>query len=282
MGDCLRVRNLSFDDVSDVVFLTEKEGWVSGEEEFLHLISVNSRGCFALVQGNKLIGVITTYVYKWSGWIGNFIVASPYRNQGLGRKLLERALDYLLGEKRVRTVYLTAAPKAISLYKRYGFREIGHINRWRKTVIPGEGKITEEISASTTWKRIIMLDRKKWHDDRSIYIKELWPRAICFEHEKPYGFIMATRIKRYTVIGPWEVEVEDILVAEKMLKGIYATVRKTQPVVLDTPAANEVVSALLAHHGFTRVGQTALMCYGAVPAVDFNGIYALASMGSLG
>lgn len=67
------------------------------------------------------------------GFLGMGLLPA-YRGQGLGRRLLQAALDHArqIGAEKVElSVYTTNAP-AIALYRRCGFNEIGVIRHYRK------------------------------------------------------------------------------------------------------------------------------------------------------
>lgn len=276
-----QVRNLLIGDIKSILQLTRDEGWICDVKELFHILRANPHGSFALVRGDCLIGCLTTVIYQRTAWIGNFIVAPDCRKSGWGSLLFQQAVDYLNGEK-MSTIYLTASPKAIKIYKKFDFQEITLINRWEKVLWPVETDGKELTAKSSTLARIISFDQQCWQDDRSTLIGSIWSRRNCFEHRTPYGFIMFSRVNKYKMIGPWEVAGNDIIIAEKLLKGVYSLIRKKEMIVLDVPAVNLNASTLLAYHGFNIKDTTTLMYYGSKPHVNMEGIFALGSLGSIG
>ena len=281
MDESIKVREFSLGDIKDALRLTRAEGWTSGIKEYYHTLSVNPDGCFALAKENQFIGGITTYIYTQSAWVGNFIVSPEYRNQGFGGQLLGQALKYL-HERDLATIYLTAAPKAVNLYKRHGFQEVCIINRWRKDIQPGDSQLDGLAAKKSTLERIVDFDQHCWNEDRSLLISSLWSRRSSLEHKKPYGFLMYSKVNKYKVIGPWEVAGNDIMVAEKLLNGVYASAKKKEAVLLDVPILNRAASSLLFHHGFNIAGSSTFMFYGKRSVINFEDIFSLGSLGSIG
>ena len=61
-----------------------------------------------------------------TGKIGRMAVLKPYRNQGVGSKVLESILT-VAREMNIKSVFLFAQIDAINFYKRFGFEEEGAI-----------------------------------------------------------------------------------------------------------------------------------------------------------
>ena len=70
--------------------------------------------------------VIATGRLLDSGKIGRMAVLKPYRNQGVGSKVLESILT-VAKEMKMISVFLFAQIDAINFYKRFGFEEEGAI-----------------------------------------------------------------------------------------------------------------------------------------------------------
>ncbi|MCK4372746.1 MAG: GNAT family N-acetyltransferase, partial [candidate division Zixibacteria bacterium] len=59
------------------------------------LIRYQPDGCFALCDGDDVIGMVTTTPYQAVGWIGWLYVAERCRERGLGARLMQAAVSYL-------------------------------------------------------------------------------------------------------------------------------------------------------------------------------------------
>jgi len=86
------------------------------------IIRFNPDGCFALCDGEKVVGMITSTAYQTIGWLGWLFVLEEHRGQGLGEKLMQQGIDHL-HSRGIKTVLLEADTKAMSLYHRLGFKE---------------------------------------------------------------------------------------------------------------------------------------------------------------
>ncbi|WP_433200463.1 GNAT family N-acetyltransferase [Nocardia sp. CA-107356] len=80
------------------------------------------------VRGYALVGVGT----RRRGWVMGLAVAPRYRNRGVGRALLDRAVTSCR-TAQADSVYITVRPtdqRVVDLYKNAGFRWAGHEQRY--------------------------------------------------------------------------------------------------------------------------------------------------------
>lgn len=93
-----------------------------------HDVAANPRGVFVAEDGGEVVGYITTRVDHETGigLIPNLAVAASYRGQGLGRTLIEHALDYFraAGLTHAKIETLDQNPVGRHLYPACGFREV--------------------------------------------------------------------------------------------------------------------------------------------------------------
>jgi ribosomal protein S18 acetylase RimI-like enzyme len=91
-------------------------------------VAANPLGIFIAECEGRRAGYITTRIDREAGKgrIPNLAVAPEFRGQGLGRQLIEHALDYFRGEGLVFAVIETMAQNAIGqhLYPACGFVEV--------------------------------------------------------------------------------------------------------------------------------------------------------------
>ena len=91
-------------------------------------VAANAAGIFVAEANGAMVGYITTRIDREAGKgrIPNLAVAAEYRGQGLGRKLIEHALDYFRQEKLAYAVIETMAQNEIGqhLYPACGFVEV--------------------------------------------------------------------------------------------------------------------------------------------------------------
>jgi ribosomal protein S18 acetylase RimI-like enzyme len=92
-------------------------------------VAVNPEGVFVAEEDGVVVGYVTTRVDQPAGigQIPNLAVAADQRNQGLGRRLIERALAYFrdLGLTHARIETLEQNPVGRYLYPACGFEEFG-------------------------------------------------------------------------------------------------------------------------------------------------------------
>jgi ribosomal protein S18 acetylase RimI-like enzyme len=90
--------------------------------------AANATGIFVAEAQGRIVGYITTRVDHdaGKGRIPNLAVAAEFRGQGLGRQLIERALDYFRAEGLEYAVIETMAQNAVGhhLYSACGFAEV--------------------------------------------------------------------------------------------------------------------------------------------------------------
>ncbi|MYB65263.1 ribosomal-protein-alanine N-acetyltransferase, partial [Candidatus Poribacteria bacterium] len=81
---------------------------------------------------DKVIGYIVFYVFSGEGHILNIAIDTGYRRRGIGKYLLEFALE-IIKKNDVEEVYLEVSVKntaALELYKKYQFQVFGVRKRY--------------------------------------------------------------------------------------------------------------------------------------------------------
>src|SRR4051812_7059516 len=91
-------------------------------------VAANAGGIFVAEGNGRVVGYVTTRIDRESGQgrIPNLAVAEECRGEGLGRKLIEHALEYLRREGMHYAMIETMAQNAIGnhLYPSCGFKEV--------------------------------------------------------------------------------------------------------------------------------------------------------------
>lgn len=92
-------------------------------------VAANAAGCFVAEREGRTVGYITTRLDRVNGVgrIPNLAVTAEMRGQGLGRRLIEHALDYFrregMGLAKIET--MASNPIGQKLYPACGFEEVG-------------------------------------------------------------------------------------------------------------------------------------------------------------
>lgn len=91
-------------------------------------VAANPAGVFVAEAGGRVVGYVTMRIDREAGRgrIVNLAVAAEARNHGLGRRLIEHALDYFRAEGLEYAVIETMAQNAAGdhLYRSCGFAEV--------------------------------------------------------------------------------------------------------------------------------------------------------------
>ena len=95
------------------------------------LISANDFKLFmAETESGDIAGMLSLTVCKTltcnKYWIEDVVVDEVYRGKGIGRKLLNAAIDYVKSEEQALNIYLTSNPRRVAarnLYVSEGFEE---------------------------------------------------------------------------------------------------------------------------------------------------------------
>ncbi len=129
------------DDLPALASLRAAEGWAL-HEWLLNLVCRWEGGRFFVIRAggapdatagpavgasSPLIAATSAVAYGALGYVGNVIVHHAYRRQGLGKRLMRAAIDWL-ADQGVRAVELDATPEGRPLYSQLGF--VGTAPTW--------------------------------------------------------------------------------------------------------------------------------------------------------
>jgi GNAT superfamily N-acetyltransferase len=121
------IRLLSPDDVQGASALSATAGWNQQEDDWRMLLALAPTGSFAAVAGGRIVGTAIGIDYGGFSWIAMMLVEPAYRGRGLGRRLLEAALDAVPADLPVR---LDATPMGRPLYESFGFVPESDLTRY--------------------------------------------------------------------------------------------------------------------------------------------------------
>jgi len=138
-GDLEALRHItleSFDGVSFDQIVESKFGLLNGHDwrwrKARHIeddVTANAAGAFVAEADGEILGYITTVIDRAAGKarIPNLAITARVRGQGLGRKLVQHALEYLRREGAAYAMIETMAGNDVGehLYPSCGFVEIG-------------------------------------------------------------------------------------------------------------------------------------------------------------
>lgn len=116
----LRIRTMTPEDIEFGMFLKAEAGWNQTEQDWQRFLALRPDGCFLGLWNGRPVGSVTTCVFRSVAWIGMMLVTAEFRQRGIGRALLEHAMDSLDSEI-VTSIRLDATPLGRPLYLKLGF-----------------------------------------------------------------------------------------------------------------------------------------------------------------
>jgi GNAT superfamily N-acetyltransferase len=122
--------------------------WNQTPADWARVLSWEPGGCFVAEQSGAIVGTVSSTVFGVDlAWIGMMLVDPAARRQGIARRLLSHALEWLEGARHVRCVGLDATPLGKTLYDSMGFRDAYTLQRWEGTAAGGASTAAHASSA---------------------------------------------------------------------------------------------------------------------------------------
>ncbi|WP_237152198.1 GNAT family N-acetyltransferase [Oryzibacter oryziterrae] len=253
--------------------LSRAAGWPHRDADWQMSLALG-QGVAAVDAAGVVVGTILVTPYRSSAaTINMVIVDEALRGRGLGRRLMEAALD-LAGNRPLR---LVATQEGLPLYEKLGFAAVGSIAQFQG--VAGEVAPPSGLRAATAqdMAAIYHLDRQATGADREgliAYIANVGSFVVLARAGAIVGFAGLRCFGRGEVIGP--VVAENAADARRLIAHFLAA-RSGAFLRIDTGADAEL-AAFLAQHGLTRVGGGIVMQRPvAAPAPQSVHVFALAS-----
>lgn len=258
------LRQMTAADISGAAALTQSVGWAHDAADWERLLSWSPEGCFVIDEGDRgIIGTVSTTPYDTAlAWIGSLVVAPDRQRQGLGRQLLQAALDHLVA-RRTERIMLDASEAGRTLYEQAGFRALYKVERW-------EGRASTYLGPRARRLRqgdipaLLKLDRALYGVDRSPVLIRLladFPQLawVDFQQGELEGYLIGRQSGEQVGLGPWmswsaQGAERLLLVALEALQG--------QSIVLNVPDNNGRGMLLASDHNLHRVRYCTRMIYG--------------------
>lgn len=221
---------------------------------------------FVVEDDGRLVGTAFACLQGDYATIGLVIVSDAYQGQGIGRKLMELALE-ACGSA---TAMLNATLAGTPLYTRLGFVEFGRVHQHQGTVAP---QPCPPLPTGTTcrqandrdWPRLLSLANAASGLDRTRVLDDLHDVLECtliLERDgQPCAFAMQRPFGRGRVIGPVVAQNRDQ--AQYLISALLAQLAG-QFVRLDIPA-DCGLGDWLGNQGLAQVDSVAQMAQGDAP-----------------
>jgi GNAT superfamily N-acetyltransferase len=124
--------------------LVEQAGWNQVEADWSRFLALQPDGGLVAEYEGVPCATLTTCRFGPVAWIAMLLVEADRRGRGLGRALMDRALDQL-ASRGVRTVRLDATPLGQPLYESLGFAVDFPLARYQGILSAPSGPPTPEI-----------------------------------------------------------------------------------------------------------------------------------------
>lgn len=280
-ADDVRLTRFGPHHLDEAVALSAGLGWPHRREDW-DLLRTIGEGV-AAVSGDRLLGTafMTPYGPREAA-INMVIVDAALRGRGLGRRLMEAALD-LAGDRACR---LIATPDGRPLYQKLGFVAVGEIGQHQGAVgpLPTEPPPAQAVSwgGAADWVACLELDRAAFGADRAALFDGLartGTLALLRGSGGIDGFAVRRPFGRGETLGPVVARDE---AAARALIGFFLADRQGRFLRLDAPLdglGDTGLSPWLDAHGLNRVDTALAMRRGppTEPVPDASRSYALVS-----
>lgn len=259
----VRYRRMKLTDIDAGMNLKQIVGWNQTHLDWQRFLTADPAGSFVAEHQNQIVGTVTSISYQDKfAWIGMMIVHPDFRSRGIGRALMQQALEYL--EKRGHCcLRLDATPQGQPLYESLDFEVEYSLQRW-VLERPANPDQFEVPVPSVNLNEISSLDRKIFGADRAELIASVaaeCPGSITLAGQggKQSAYALARRGTISDHIGPWVAC--DQAAGEKVLDEILQRSGRGR-VIVDSPVANSWAAQILEDKGFVVVRQLARMFRG--------------------
>jgi len=254
------------------------EGWNPGLDDAACFYAADNQGFLVGKINDQPMASISAVKYGNSfGFIGLYIVAEPFRHQGYGLRLWNRALASLQG----RTVGLDGVLAQQENYKKSGFR-LAHRNiRFAGEAMPSAAVSAPVVGlASLDFERVLAYDAGFFPAQREVFLQS-W---INPKHGYALGIIENGTLAGYGVIracrtgykiGPLNAENKDLAV--ELFNALLAQIPLGSAIYLDVPEPNTQAMDLARMYAMQPVFETARMYTGEFPDMALNKIFGITS-----
>jgi predicted N-acetyltransferase YhbS len=250
----VRLRVMTKQDVTGGLRLNTIAGWNQTESDWNRFLECSPNGCFVMEDSGQIVGTAATLSYEERfAWIGMVLVDPACRKQGIGTKLLQRAIEYL-DDAGIATVKLDATPAGKPLYEKLGFVTEYDIERWiLKRSIPKAHVENDARPPAERLSEIFVLDREIFGADRSALLRSLNQQAsdltlVTRDSAHLVGYAFGRRGLFADHLGPWMAR--DAHVANTMLEELLRRSSR-DTIIVDALKSNHVTRELLRERGFS-------------------------------
>ena len=260
------IRRLAFDDLDEALTLSTTAGWNQELDDWRMLLRLAPTGAFAFVCEARVVGTAIGIDYGGFGWIAMMLVDPAYRGRGVGRRLLEAAMDAVPSNIPIR---LDATPLGRRLYQRYGFEEEAMLSRYvddgsKRGSWPEAFDASREVQPLTASDLEIVIERdtETFGGTRGAVFDWAFHRAAQYahvvrSHDGLTHYCLGRPGLIFDQIGPVVAGHDDI--AQALVSAAHAAAGD-RPIVIDAFDSRTTFTARLRARGFHAQRSLVRMC----------------------
>jgi ribosomal protein S18 acetylase RimI-like enzyme len=258
-------------DIPFAVRLTGQERWGIPATDVARILHLNPWGNFIAIEKTQRVGLITTMRYgRQLAWIGNVVVKREFRGRHIGRRLVDRALDYL-SEKKVKHIALYCFKENVQFYEKLGFVRGSRFGRWRRERKHRCEHVPERPVAKTlTLSSLLALDRKAFGADRRELVKLILSAGSgwysSFSSGSSASYILVKSYKDMYELGPWisfglgQLELESLL-------QVVLSEAVGRPIEVSCPISDSRASLIMKKYHFQPINDGRVMFHEKVATI---------------
>lgn len=230
----ITLRTLNVDDVKEAITLSRHASWNQVENDWHTMLKMSPNGSVAAIKDGRIVGTVSTISYKGGfSFIAMVLVHPDHRKQGIGKILLDKAMELLKNEK---TIKLDATPQGKGLYIKSGF--VAECDMTRLVHMGTDFRYKKNTAAfirENEIDEIIKADAQAFDGERSILIKNMihqYPsHGFCIKESGTIkGYCLGRKGYYMNQLGPVIAETEIIA---RQLVAIFIKYNKGCPVFID-------------------------------------------------
>ncbi len=285
--DEFTIRVMTRAEVDLAVEWAAREGWNPGWHDADCFFAADPTGFLGGWLGSELVACISAVKYgERFGFLGFYIVHPAYRGRGFGLQIWNAALKTLQG----RVIGLDGVVAQQENYRKSGF-ELAYRNvRYQGTGGPKSTGVDLELKdgessdivplATFSLAEVAEYDRLMFPANRTKFLKG-WieqPDSIALgirQHATLVGYGVMRQCREGYKIGPLLADHPDL--AERLFLAFKAQASPETPLFLDAPTVNPAATAMLVHHGWKVVFETARMYQGDPPTTPLDRVFGVTS-----
>lgn len=253
------------DHLDGAVVLSSQAGWPHSREDWALVLAL-SNGVVALEDGQVVGTVMATPLGDDVATINMVIVDEAMRGRGLGRKLMQAALDAAEG----RNCFLVATQDGLPLYEKLGFVANGEIVQHQGTALKVDAPSNVSWASLGEFPHFVALDHLAFGHDRAALMQLLKDKAkfaVIRDGEQVEAFAAIRAFGRGQVIGP--VVAKSDADARALIEFLLSQ-HAGEFVRVDTNIATNL-SGWLVERGLVHVGGGIPMCRVVRPLKENSG-----------